>query len=175
MASLLIKPSFSADSTAKEFEDSVNHDISLPSRMIASEALREKYSERAKSFHSVRDCLEESEKFSANPNLEKFNWEIFESTVDAEICIYRVAAAYKNPEAMLEWLKRQGIKAYINQRANGAKTIHGNWSIGDDAGSIAGGPMKLFFLKYASNGYSLGIEHNASGEAISVNIVVNML
>ena len=58
----------------------------------------------------VRSCLVRSERKAEKPDLRKMNWGKLRRKEDVEVCLFRIAASLRSPEAMRDWFISQGMQ-----------------------------------------------------------------
>ncbi len=67
------------------------------------------YHHAIKQFPSVRSCLYSEEQYKNQPNLTRIDWDKIDVKEDAEVCLFRIADSYEEPEEMENWFYFQGI------------------------------------------------------------------
>lgn len=64
----------------------------------------------ARRWPDVRSCLMRSERKVENPDLRKMDWGKMRRDEDIEVCLFRIAASLRSPEAMRDWFVSQGMQ-----------------------------------------------------------------
>lgn len=113
-------------------------------------------------FPSVRSCLVETEQDAEKPDLAAFNWKSMENPAQAEVCIYRIATSYGDPQALATWLENQGFqRVTFSKRAttvDGSKinSIQADWPVQEKGALLGlGNPVTKKMIESVS--YSLKI------------------
>jgi len=64
----------------------------------------------ARRWPDVRSCLIRSERKAERPDLRKMDWGKMRREEDIEVCLFRIAASLRSPEAMRDWFVSQGMQ-----------------------------------------------------------------
>jgi hypothetical protein len=87
-------------------------------------------------FPDVASCLSRNAD-KASPNyLEQMDWDRINNVSEAEVCMFRLLASYKNISHATKWFEAQGFtvpKSFSSARPNisydGTQHVHGSYSI----------------------------------------------
>jgi hypothetical protein len=117
-------------------------------------------------FPDVRSCLIKKERAKAKPDLTAFDWRSMGGATEAEVCIYRIATSYRDPDGFEAWLAAQDFGS-IRQREgsvliNKTKEIYvqGYWPV-KEKGVLLGLRNYLYriYLKYDADSLLISVRY----------------
>jgi len=117
-------------------------------------------------FPDVRSCLIRKERDAAKPDLTAFDWRSMGGATEAEVCIYRIATSYRDPDGFEAWLAAQDFGS-IRQREgsvliNQTKEIYvqGYWPV-EEKGVLLGLRNYLYriYLKYIADSLLISVRY----------------
>jgi hypothetical protein len=127
-------------------------------------------------FYSVKQCLEQDERPKTQPNLLKFNWGSFESTQEADICLFRIATSYAEISSFVKWLEYYGFTV---QTLKGSTSTQKKFLINAYRPHKNQKPLflvgfldKLFNISYS---YAIQIHIDENGSILSIKSHLNIL
>jgi hypothetical protein len=81
-------------------------------RTVASDRVEREWGRSIRRFPTVRECLIENERAEEQPDLALMDWSQFRSTADADVCLFRIAASYRNMQVYQDWLEHHGFSNF---------------------------------------------------------------
>ena len=153
------------------------HPFLFNGKTVANENVRRRYGETVKKFSSVLDCLKPSERSKAQPELLNIAWNLFTSTQEADVCLFRVAASYRTKDDFANWLKKQDFKVHtvIDNRITGNEEawISASRSTKEHGALFYSSILQRLGIMGADWSLSLLARFDHAGQVVGMKVVFN--
>lgn len=137
---------------------------------VVGSSLEGKYADSLNRFPSVLDCLDSAER-KKNPDLTNFNWDAIVSNEDAEVCLFRVAASYRTPEAMRNWLTMHGFEVLdYDPMPDERVGIRATFNLSDNWPKYSSNYFTKLWVKIIAYNHSIGIAYDENHNVINVGV-----